>query len=70
MHWIALLAAALLVISGYAVTFVALNQRLPLQEQINAKLPASRRFEPLFWWLERGSNFASLNRRHYRTAIG
>jgi hypothetical protein len=50
LHLTAIVVAILLVIAGYVYIFKALNEHTELQQEINAKLPSGRKFEPLFWW--------------------
>ena len=49
MH-LAAVVAAVLAVAGYVFLFKSLSEIFALQHEINAKLPPSRKFEPLFWW--------------------
>jgi len=47
-------------VTGYVFFFKALNEHSELQQEINAKLPPDRKFEPLFWWFGSWLRFREL----------
>src|SRR5215469_6503360 len=64
MHWVIGIAAAVLIISGYTFFFTGLSRQLQLQHDLNLKLPASQKFEPLFWTFGRWQEFRKLEAVH------
>jgi hypothetical protein len=48
-HLAAILAGSALFLSNYFFVFRSISEYLELQQEINAKLPSDKQFEPLFW---------------------
>jgi hypothetical protein len=64
-HWLIICVAAVLAVSGYIFILTALSRQLKLQADINSKLHASDKFEPLFWSLGTWKKFRDLERLHF-----
>jgi hypothetical protein len=60
LHLATIVVAAFLVVAGYVLIFRSVNEHFQLQHEINAKLPADRKFEPLFWSLGTQRRFRHL----------
>jgi len=49
LHIAVIVAAAVLLIGGYACLFKGMSESFQLQHEINARLPKERKLEPVFW---------------------
>ena len=60
MHLVAILVAVALLVAGYVFFFKSLSEQFQMQHEINAKLPKTDQFEPVFWWLGTWGRFHRL----------
>jgi hypothetical protein len=62
LHLVGIIVAIFVLIAGYGLIFKALSEQFELQHEINAGLPASAKFEPVFWSFGTWARFRELQR--------
>ena len=62
LHLASIILAGILFVAGYVFLFKALNEQFEMQSEINAKLPASKQVDPVFWTFRARQRFSRLQR--------